>query len=109
MKIFRISYYHFTQPPNSSLLGWAVLPKHINSNSLFKFDPGSHLGQGTLTELNTIYLLIKIACFVQKKIIFTISKVVDKEVNCTEPFLFVRVPCLVKDHTWSELHWPGKP
>jgi hypothetical protein len=60
----------------------------------------SKLDQGILTEsgrLNTVDLLIKVACFVKKRIMFALTKAtnqnkLDKEVNCTEASRPVRLP-----------------
>ena len=52
---------------------------------------------GTLTPeegLSTVDLLLKVACFVKKNI-FSVLKGSDlnKEVNCTDPYPPVRIPC----------------
>ncbi len=54
--------------------------------------------QGTLTEgEGSVRFLIKVACFVKKSIIFSLSKTANlnyKEVNCSEPYPSVRVSYL---------------
>ncbi len=87
---------------------WTSMCKEVKCTSLsnsVRIPCGSAaadtLDRGTLywrVRLSTIYLLVKITCFVKKKIIFfQLNKLIwtslCKEVNCTYPSCSARIPC----------------